>query len=72
MWQEEKEVDEEKLSHILFQGEHLTECLWLGHLAQEMATLIVADRVNRVRVQLQRRKLAQTLLTDEHESNSTG
>ena len=72
MWQEEKEVDEEKLSHTLFLGEHLTECLWLGHLAQEMATLIVADRVNRVRVQLQRRKLAQTLLTDEHESNSTG
>ena len=48
-------MDEEKLSHILFQGEHLTECLWwcLGHLAQEMATLIVAaDRANQVRVQL--------------------
>ena len=45
-------MDEEKLSHILFEGEHLTECLWwcLGHLAQEMATLIVAADRERTRL----------------------
>jgi len=37
-----------------------------------MAALIVADGVNRVSVELQRRKLGGTLLTEEDESNSTG
>ena len=81
MGQREKE---EKVGHILFLGEHRTECLrhdqlvilTLSHLAQEMAAPTVADR-HGMNHDLQFRGGESLLgpcsmLTAHYESSSTG